>query len=67
LVGYDDISIAKYLYPKLTTIRQPMEQIAHHAVEMLLERMESGVNKKVKVLLDNELIIRETTKEVEGK
>ncbi len=37
IVGFDDIKIAAYLHPALTTVHQPYEEIARQAVEMLLE------------------------------
>ena len=37
IVGFDDIKIAGYLHPALTTVHQPYEEIACKAVELLLE------------------------------
>ena len=37
IVGFDDIKIAGYLHPALTTVHQPYEEIACQAVELLLE------------------------------
>jgi DNA-binding LacI/PurR family transcriptional regulator len=37
IVGFDDIKIAGYLHPALTTVHQPYEDIACQAVELLLE------------------------------
>jgi LacI family transcriptional regulator len=37
IVGFDDIKIASYLHPALTTIHQPYEEIACQAVDLLLE------------------------------
>lgn len=37
IAGFDDIKIASYLHPSLTTVRQPYEEIAQQAVEILLE------------------------------
>jgi DNA-binding LacI/PurR family transcriptional regulator len=37
IVGFDDIKIAAYLHPALTTVHQPYEEIACQAVELLLE------------------------------
>ena len=36
IVGFDDIKIAAYLHPALTTVHQPYEEIACKAVELLL-------------------------------
>ena len=37
IAGFDDIKIAGYLHPALTTVHQPYEEIACQAVELLLE------------------------------
>ncbi len=36
ILGFDDIEWASYTNPALTTVRQPVEQMALHAIEMLL-------------------------------
>lgn len=41
VVGYDDIEIAKWTSPALTTIRQPLRLMAEQAVQLLL-RMRGG-------------------------
>jgi len=35
VTGWDDILAARYLTPKLTSVRQPLSQLAHQAVEQL--------------------------------
>lgn len=35
LIGYDDIEMASLVSPALTTIRQPLEEIAKRAVQLL--------------------------------
>jgi LacI family transcriptional regulator len=37
MVGYDDIPVARYLTPALTTIRQPMGDVGARAVRILVE------------------------------
>ncbi len=43
VVGYDDIYMAQYITPKLTTVRQDTETIGQHAASVLIEQI---VNKK---------------------
>ena len=38
VVGFDDIALARYLNPPLTTVRVDMEQLGRRAVEILLDR-----------------------------
>jgi LacI family transcriptional regulator len=39
ITGFDDISLAAYAVPSLTTIGQPLEAMADEAVKMLLEQV----------------------------
>ncbi len=58
IVGFDDIILASYVEPGLTTIRIPFDDIARVATEELVKQIENPVRKTTKVLLDAELIIR---------
>lgn len=40
VVGFDGIEIGEYYCPKITTIKQNLEQMAERAYEMIVERME---------------------------
>lgn len=67
LVGGDDIPLAHYITPALTTIRQPMDVIGSQAVEILLEILgaddeEQGqVEGTIQRVLDTELVVRESS------
>jgi LacI family transcriptional regulator len=62
LVGYDDIEVAEYLYPPLTTVRQPTIQIGQMAARILIEKLESEIETESKqIVLKPELVIRNTT------
>ena len=41
VVGYDDSAIAKIVYPRLTTIHQPVREMAHAAADMLVAMVEN--------------------------
>ena len=61
LVGYDDVFIARYLYPALTTIQQPlwdMGQAAAHLVLAALDQRETEVTRK----FEPELVVRQSVK-----
>jgi LacI family transcriptional regulator len=62
LVGYDDIEVSEYLYPPLTTIRQPTFQIGQIAAKILIDRFENGHKNDFKhIIMKPELVIRNTT------
>ncbi|MCM8899895.1 LacI family transcriptional regulator [Caldicoprobacter algeriensis] len=61
IVGFDDIESAKNIKPSLTTIRQPMEELAETAVQTLVMAMHG--NSPIKhIKLPTKLIIRESVK-----
>ncbi|WP_339818821.1 LacI family DNA-binding transcriptional regulator [Paenibacillus sp. FSL R7-0216] len=61
VVGYDDQYIASQLRPQLTTVRQPADQIALAAADMLLKRIDGRMKRGAGQRIDPELILRETT------
>lgn len=60
VVGFDDINSAAFQIPSLTTVRQPLDKMGALAAEVLLERIHGGAN-PVEVIVDPELVIREST------
>ncbi len=57
VVGYDDIPMAQYLQPPLSSVRQPIAEVGERVVEMLL-RVIRGEPLERHVLLEPELIVR---------
>ncbi len=41
VVGFDDLGVAERTSPPLTTVRQPVEQMAERATRLLLERVDA--------------------------
>lgn len=39
IVGYDDIELARYMTPPLTTIHQPKDELGELAIDVLIHRM----------------------------
>ncbi|MCB9461106.1 MAG: LacI family DNA-binding transcriptional regulator [Anaerolineaceae bacterium] len=62
VVGFDDIQLAQWVSPRLTTFRlkKSVSELGELAAHMLLERIE-GNNDHSPVILDHELVIREST------
>jgi LacI family transcriptional regulator len=64
IIGFDDIRLASFVYPPLTTIRQPMLEMGALAVKMLLRIIEEGEFNQIKIVLKPKLIIRESCKKI---
>lgn len=61
VVGFDDIELARFTSPPLTTVRQPKQQMGAQAVDLVIERI-SGLRSTHKtLLLKPELCIRAST------
>ena len=60
IIGYDNIELAQYLYPPLSTIHQPKARLAKAAVEKLILRIHQPQTKVETIKLPPELIIRES-------
>jgi LacI family transcriptional regulator len=60
LVGFDDVPLARYLDPPLTTVRLPATELAAKASETLIEIIQGSPPSEKQVLLESELIIRES-------
>jgi DNA-binding LacI/PurR family transcriptional regulator len=58
VVGFDDISIASFSIPPLTTIRQPLEKMGRIAAQTLMERIEDPTSFVPEIAVEPELISR---------
>jgi DNA-binding LacI/PurR family transcriptional regulator len=65
VVGFDDIPIAAYTYPTLTTLKQPKYQLGYEAAQMMSKvlqpQSEISSAQDETLMLRGELVIRETT------
>lgn len=58
VIGFDDIQMASYIQPALTTVRQPMRQFGSLAVRQLFQRIENPTANAETFILPTQLIIR---------
>ena len=63
VVGFDDLFVASYTQPPLTTVRQPMRRMGQLAMENLIKLM-SGHESVVRIKVKAELVVRESTAKV---
>lgn len=58
VVGYDDIELARYMTPPLTTIHQPKDELGELAVDVLIHRMAQPTLAQQRLQLTPELVER---------
>jgi len=62
IIGNDDIPLASWLHPKLSTLRFPTQQIIELGCQRLVREIVSGIKEVENVHLSPELVLRGTTK-----
>ena len=60
VIGYDDVPLAHWTQPALTTVRQPVVEKGEAAAQLLLELI-AGKPPPSSILLPTELIVRAST------
>ena len=60
VAGFDGMDMGAYYIPSITTIRQPVEQIAKASAQLLFH-MIKGKEKPGKLIYEGELLVREST------
>jgi LacI family transcriptional regulator len=61
VVGYDDISIASQVLPRLTTVRQPLQEIGRRAIDVVQCRITNRAGPAERWILPVEFVEREST------
>jgi LacI family transcriptional regulator len=61
VIGFDNIHQSALVYPPLTTVHQPLEQMGRVATQMLLNMLKNPKNDVGRIELPTELIIRSST------
>lgn len=67
IVGYDDIDLAEYVSPKLTTVSQPVFKMGQVAFKLLLDRINNPHAPAQRVKLPVELVIRDSSQRYYGQ
>jgi LacI family transcriptional regulator len=63
VVGFDDLDAARWAVPPLTTVRQPLTEMAGMATRMLLTLIDGGALDSPRVELATPLVVRASTAE----
>ena len=61
IVGFDNIDFSAVIEPSLTTVSQPGYELGVESVKSLMRKITGENNNPEKIILDYELIVRETT------
>ena len=61
LVGFDDVPLARYVDPPLTTVHLPAIELARKASEMLIQIIKGDRLTQTKLLLDTYLVVRQSS------
>jgi LacI family transcriptional regulator len=60
LAGFDDIPLARFLAPPLTTVRVEIAELGRRAVEMLLSALEGNTDAPLQEVIPTTLMVRES-------
>lgn len=60
IIGFDDLPMMTLTEVELTTVRQPVIEMGHKSVELLLDLIENGTQPPRHMILDSKLVVRTT-------
>jgi LacI family transcriptional regulator len=60
IVGFDDLLIARLSTPALTTIRQPLKEMAEAAYNMAVVQRDEILRKPQRMMFKPELVVRQS-------
>jgi LacI family transcriptional regulator len=61
VTGFDDVVLASYTLPELTTVAQPVTEMGEQAVQRLLERIHNSGLEARRTVLATRLVVRSST------
>jgi len=64
VMGFDNLPISSMVNPALTTVAQPFLEMGEEAMKLLLALIEDQVSLERKILLNTQIIVRESTKKI---
>src|SRR5690606_2882816 len=60
VMGFDDIDVAAYAWPSLSTVRQPRDAIGVQAMRLMLDLLQGRAAPLERVILSHEVVLRES-------
>lgn len=61
VVGFDDVELCQWVSPQLTTVRQPLEEMAREATRIVIELAGGGRRQNQRIELSTSMVVREST------
>ncbi|MFC3912211.1 LacI family DNA-binding transcriptional regulator [Pseudaeromonas sharmana] len=64
VVGFDDIPYIRFIRPKLTTVKYPIESIGEQAAELALRLLDGKNSEDVRLKFVPEMVVRDSVKQI---
>jgi DNA-binding LacI/PurR family transcriptional regulator len=64
VIGFDDIKVAAFNNPRLTTIRQPLSNMGRIAAQCILNRLNGSEQFRKQIMVEPELVVRDSTRAI---
>lgn len=61
VVGFDDIPVAAFTHPGLTTVRQPLKHMGQIAAKTVIDQIEGKAKYVAEIVVDPEFVVRGST------
>ncbi|MEO0574893.1 MAG: LacI family DNA-binding transcriptional regulator [Pseudomonadota bacterium] len=61
IAGFDDMPMAQQIWPALTTVRQPLDEMARRAAEMLIRGLRGEDITDIPRIVDADIVVRAST------
>src|SRR6201996_2482234 len=61
VAGFDDIGVSRATTPRLTTVRQPLQEMGRTAVTMLMRQLDRHAHEALSMELETRLVVRDST------
>jgi LacI family transcriptional regulator len=66
VTGFDDIDVSRATTPRLTTVRQPLQEMGRTAVTMLMRQLDGHAHEALSMELETRLVVRDSTGPASG-
>jgi DNA-binding LacI/PurR family transcriptional regulator len=66
VTGFDDIPISQFCSPRLTTISQPVQDLARNAIEIAIRKIQNERARNQELVFEPRIILRESSTLTEG-